>query len=182
MAPCHSGAVVAPSVIVLPCLRVPATLPHCQLATLRIWPLLRYAGETRYLALDQTTPFPCKDLSIHCFPARTRLTTDHLVLHASHFTDHVARAAPVPVSRYNPHKFSPLLLHIRGSIDGSYKYARFEASSLYCRNRETRLIRAHETIQGLLSVAVVSWTAGPRQQRECSHGVKLEVVLQTIHR
>ena len=108
------------------------------------------------------------------------LSTDHLVLHASHFTDHVARAAPVARVTIQSAQFSPLLHHtLRGNLRNMLV---LKLPSLYCRNGETALIRAHETIQGLLSVAVVSWTAGPRQQRECSHGVKLEAELQTIHR
>ena len=184
VAPCHSGRVVAPSVIVLSCLSVPATLPHCQHCHT---PHLA-AAEIRwrnYLALDQTTALPCKDLSIlhSLFPALIKLTTDYLLtilccmLHISQITWHVPR--PWPVSLYNPHNFH-LCYFTYGDLENMLV---LKLPSLHCRNRETRLIRAHETIQGLLSVAVVvSWTAGPRQQRECSHGVKLEAELQTINR
>ena len=127
---------------------------------------------------------PCKDLSIlhSLFPARIKLTTDYLLtilccmLHISQITWHVRR--PWSVSRYNPHNFH-LCYFTYGDLENMLV---LKLPSLHCRNRETRLIRAHETIQGLLSVAVVSRTAGPRQQRECSHGVKLEPELQTIHR
>ena len=71
------------------------------------------------------------------------LPTDHLVLHASHFTDHVARAAPVPRITIQSAQFSPLLRHtLRGNLRNMLV---LKLPSLHCRNRETRLIRAHET-------------------------------------